>query len=62
MGFLFREFAFDFDSKVGFGFAAGEHGDSTFGANLDFKFEVEFVEPWDFPVGEGSMEYFNIER
>ena len=38
------EFAFDFDFKIGFGFATGEHGDSCFGADFNFEFEVEFFD------------------
>ena len=35
---LFWEFAFNFDFKVRFSFATGDHGDSAFGANFEFEF------------------------
>ncbi len=49
-GFVLGKFALDFDREVGFGFAAGEHGNTTFSADFDVEFQVDF-----FDFGDGQI-------
>jgi hypothetical protein len=51
---VFWEFAFDFNRKVRFCFAAGEHGESGFGGDFEVEFEGDFFDFGDGKVFKGS--------